>query len=154
MDIEIRREPVRRIACMAHRGAYYKIGQVFPELMGWVQAHDVPFEAVLAVFYDDPATVPEEHLKSDAAVVVGPSYSTGDARIEMKDLKGGTYAVAVYKGPYSGLPKAWGDACDAAYKTYKHTHDGRHCFEVYVDDMSKVEPENLRTELYMPIDAP
>jgi len=150
MRVETIDVPAYRLAAVPHVGAYWAIGKAFTEL------HEragplglLPGARTVAVFYDDPDTVPEADLRSTAAVIVAPDAAIGD--LQESSLPGGRYLRAEFIGEYGGLPEAW----RAMYA--KHIADGGYelrdgvCFEIYVTAHGEVPPERMRTDLYVPI---
>jgi AraC family transcriptional regulator len=150
MRVEIIDAPARRLAAVPHVGAYWAIGKAFAELAERAGAIGLLAGAqTVAVFYDDPDTVPEADLRSTAAVIVPSDAAIGD--LEESSLPGGRYLRAEFIGEYGGLPEAW----RAMYA--KHIPDGGYelrdgvCFEIYVTAHGEVPPEQMRTDLYVPI---
>jgi AraC family transcriptional regulator len=150
MRVDIVDTPAQRLAAVSHVGAYWQIGKAFEELAG--RAGPLGLLAgghTVAVFNDDPDTVAEADLRSAAAVIVGPDVAIGD--LEESSLPGGRYLRAEFIGEYGGLPEAW----RTLYA--KHIPEGGHelrdgvCFEIYVTAMGQVPPEQMRTDLYVPI---
>jgi AraC family transcriptional regulator len=142
--------PARRLAAVPHVGAYWAIGKAFAELQERAGALGLLAGAqTVAVFHDDPDTVPESDLRSTAAVIVPADAPIGD--LEESSLPGGRYLRAEFIGEYGGLPEAW----RSLYA--KHIPDGGHelregvCFEIYVTAHGEVPPEQMRTDLYIPI---
>jgi AraC family transcriptional regulator len=138
------------VADVPHEGPFWAIGKAFGELGGRVAGLGLAgCGHRVAVFYDDPDTVPEADLRSIAAVIVAADAAIGD--LEESSLPGGRYLRAEFIGEYGGLPEAW----RTMYA--KHIPDGGHelrdgvCFEIYVTAHGEVPPEQMRTDLYVPI---
>ncbi len=134
-----------------HVGPYHEIGAAFGKLGAWLGANQIPMEAMLGFYYDDPRQVAPADLRSDAAAVVpeGVAIPEGnDVRIfELPERK---YATATHLGSYSGLGDAW-QAFEAAVQAAGFTMTDDPCFEVYVNDCTKVPEAEVRTDLYVPI---
>ncbi|MGG5887694.1 AraC family transcriptional regulator [Falsiroseomonas sp. HC035] len=107
-DIEIRHEPALRLAALAHRGPYAGMGTVFDRLMAWAVARRLvgPETRFLGLYHNDPATVPERELLSDACVTV-PAGVEGSDGVRILDLPASRVAVLVFKGPYAELEQAY-----------------------------------------------
>jgi AraC family transcriptional regulator len=142
--------PAQRVAAVRHVGPYWQIGKAFDELADHVgRLGPVPGADTVAVFYDDPDTVAEQDLRSIAGVIVPGDADIGD--LEESSLPGGRYLRAEFIGEYAGLPEAW----RTLYST--HIPSGGHelrdgvCFEVYVTRHGEVGPEQMRTDLYVPV---
>lgn len=107
--VEVLERPARRVIGLPHRGAYNRIGEAFRRLSDAVGAQNLWPEAIefLGVFFDDPGSVPEEDLRSLAAIAVRDDLAM-PAGFEQARLAAGRFAVLHHKGPYEGLPAAWG----------------------------------------------
>ena len=142
--------PAQRLAAVSHVGAYWAIGKAFNEMRDRAEALGLLGGGrAVAVFYDDPDTVAEADLRSIAGVIVPPNADIGD--LEESSLPAGRYLRAEFIGEFVGLPEAW----RAMYSTHipKGGHELRDgaCFEIYVTEHGEVPPEEMRTDLYVPI---
>jgi AraC family transcriptional regulator len=154
MDVTIYEDIApRRILCMRHVGPYWQIGPAFERLHAWCDDHGItPVGPGLAIYHDDPATVLESELRSDACAPVALDVTTDDPAVTRTDLPGGRYAVTSYYGDYSGLGAAWGRFIGEWLPTSAEAIDeSRSCFEIYVDLCGTVSPERVRTDLYQPV---
>ncbi|NBO20695.1 MAG: GyrI-like domain-containing protein [Rhodobacteraceae bacterium] len=107
-DISIRDLPERRLAAMAHRGAYAQLGRAFAALQGQFQkagllAH---VRGVVGIGYDDPAAVPQADLRADACFIVTPDCPI-EAPLHRVILPAGPVAVLMLPGSYDGLAAAY-----------------------------------------------
>jgi len=72
--------------------------------------------------------------------------------VGVKTLEGGPHAVITHKGPYTHL----GQAYDWLYGAWLPTsgREPRHAppFEVYLNTPREVAPEELLTEIYLPLE--
>jgi len=145
-------EPARRAYGLLHVGAYPMIGSKFGPLMEIAGAAELPITEVLGVFHDDPAEVPVADLRSHACVCLAPGASAPEGlELDAVEIPGGDYAVATYKGPYTGLPAAWNQFL------VKAIADGvipgsMPCFEIYLNDCSKFPDSELLTDLYLKVE--
>ena len=145
------------VLLMRHRGDYHLIGEKFQALCGWAGGAGLlgPDTLVIVGSYDNPDEVPKAELRSFAAISA-PAAETdvpSDApeAVERDTLADGLYAVALHRGPYMGL-----------HETYKAMYariaaDGRAlrdepCYEIYLNDPSTASPQELLTEIRMPVD--
>jgi AraC family transcriptional regulator len=103
-DVTIRDEPALRLAALAHRGPYGAIGTSFDRLGAWAGARgligaDTRF---IGLYRDDPKTVAEKDLRSDACLTVPDGAEASDG-VRILDLPATRCAVLVFKGPYAEL---------------------------------------------------
>ena len=151
MEVEIRKHPARSGLGMSHGGPYWQIGPVFGRLAGWAAANNVQFQDAVAVYYDDPDATPPEQLRS-AACLMGTNGAPDEAAgVHYVEVPGGTFATTIYTGPYSGLSAAWGKLCGEWLPQSGHKGANQPPFELYLNDPMSTPPEQLKTELYLPL---
>ncbi len=148
-------EPMKILA-VKHRGAYFKIGEAFGKLSDFISKNDVDIKKSqwLGIFWDDPESIPEEELHSEACITIEDDIRIpDDVEVEKGEIPGGQYATARHIGSYKGLGKAWGELCGIwvpqnGYKPRKNA-----CFEIYVKgcESTKDESEYI-TDLYEPVE--
>ncbi|MFM7188261.1 MAG: GyrI-like domain-containing protein [Armatimonadota bacterium] len=154
MQIEVIERPQVRAAALRHVGPYPQIGPVFDKLCGIAVVSgwfSLPEACTLMVTYDCPDTVPATELRSDAAVVVGPD-SVLPVDVDELIIPGGRYVRGVYIGPYSGLADAWREFSKSVRDAGYHVI-GMTAMEVYVSDPRSCPVDELRTELFVPLNA-
>lgn len=152
-ELDIQTHPDRRLLALSHIGPYSDLGRSFQTLSAMITARgrwpDV--EAMAAVYVDDPAAVPEAELQSWAAVAVGPD-APGEEGLDEVPLPGGRFAVLQYKGPYAGLAGAW----QALYGTNLPASGleprDAPCFELYLNSPVDTAPEDLLTDICVPVE--
>lgn len=148
MDVTLRDDPAAEIAALLHRGPYREIGHAFSLLMGRLDGVAVA-GPTFAVYHDDPSAVAEADLRSHAGIEVAPGAPLPPG-LDRLQLPAGRRAVTVHRGPYEGLEATWErfyawlgasglDVADAAP------------FERYLDDPREVAPEDLLTEILVPL---
>ncbi len=75
-----------------------------------------------------------------------------DLGLDAGVLPGGRMAVFLYQGPYSGLGAAWGEIMDELLPDSEFVMGATGPFEIYLDDDAVTPPEQLRTEIYVPVE--
>ena len=152
MHVEIRTMPELRTAALRHVGPYDRISEAFERLDHLAGEagllHVKP--TLLAIYYDDPATTALAELRSDAALVLSKDAPLPAGMHEAR-LPGGRHAVTTHVGPYQKLGDVW-----ARFKSEWLPGSGErlgagNSFEIYVNTPGEVPPEQLRTELYLPL---
>ena len=147
MDVQIVNRPDLRIAGIRHIGAYDQIGREFRRLGGLLTAPPPTGSQMIAVYHDDPAVTPTDHLRSDAALTLPGSTHAPDGLIE-QHLPPGRYARTVHKGGYEGLPATWTALKSEWLATSGHKM-GHPSYELYVNDPMTSPKEELVTEIYL-----
>ena len=147
-------EPMDLLA-VSHVGSYMKIGDAFYTLAQWLGERKVRTSGarMVGIFYDDPTQVEESKLRSKAAIHL--AHET-DAEIispvEKVQLRGGDHAMLLHKGPYQDLGKSWMWFYNDWLPKSGRTPDfSTPSFEVYLNTPEEVAPEDLKTELYIPL---
>ena len=102
------------------------------------------------MFFDSPAEVPEADLRSLAGIIVEDGFEMPDDLQELH-LPGGDHLVVTVRGPYAELPAAWDYTyCTALPQTARLPADAAP-FEVYLNDPTDTAPEDLLTEICVPL---
>lgn len=148
----IRETPALRVAALAHHGDYIRIGSTFERLMAMAAGQNLlgPWTRSFGIYHDDPASTPREALRADACVTLPDGLSpAGD--LQLREIRGGRYAVTLHVGPYAELhfPYTW------LYGTWlpKSGEEAAHApsIEEYLNDARVVPPSELRTEIWLPL---
>lgn len=136
-----------------HSGPYDEIGQVFDQLWSWVGANAVPAGRSIGIYWDNPDFTPAARLRSAACAEL-PQESvidTAGTPITKGCIAGGTYATTTFVGPYEQLAPVWSRFTNYIERDLGRAISQNPAFEIYLNDPSNTAPENLITELYMPI---
>lgn len=150
--VTIRTEAPIRLAALPHRGAYHEISRAFQKLSAVMASRDM-FRStgrMIAVFYDDPQSVPEADLRSHAGFELASAASLAEP-LEEVTLVGGRQAVLTYKGPYAGLPAAYDELFGVWLPASGEEPADAPSFEVYLNSPMDKAPEELVTELHLPL---
>lgn len=154
LEVNIRHVDPKRVAAIRHTGPYQEIGACFQRIMGWAFSKGCigPETRILALYYDHPAEVPAAELRSAACVTAGQGF-TGDpaAGVEAIDVEGGDYGVATFKGPYDQLELAYDWLFGQWLPQSGREPSDRPCVEVYLNNPQDTKPEDLLTEIYLPL---
>jgi AraC family transcriptional regulator len=152
VSVEIKQVAGMRLACVRHMGSFHGIAQAFGRLHEVAASGGLygPGTRMLALYHDHPATTPEAELRSDAAITVPEGTELPDGVSEGR-IAAGRYASATHVGPYAGLGDAWqrlmGEWLPASGERVREGP----VFEIYLNNPQDTPPEELRTELYLPL---
>ncbi|MBS1706103.1 MAG: AraC family transcriptional regulator [Armatimonadetes bacterium] len=151
MEHRVEHYPARYYVGIRHSGAYNTIGGTFGKLFPLLGKNQLPFGMGVARFLDDPGAVAEDQLRSEACVMTAePVRLSAEAEADgfvAGVFPEGDYLVALHKGAYSELGKAWDRFCrDVLPESGREVSD-QPSFEVYLNDCSQVKEEELRTEM-------
>ncbi len=67
-------------------------------------------------------------------------------------ISGGDYAVATHKGPYDHLIRTYAELCGQWIPAQGRQMRSEPSFEVYVNSPDETAPENLLTDVYVPLE--
>ncbi|MBY6046040.1 GyrI-like domain-containing protein [Vannielia litorea] len=152
-DVDIRQEPGFHGAALAHSGPYQEIGQAYEGLIQRCLAAGLggKLGLLVAYFWDDPTAVPADQLRSHAGVIL-PEGTPVPEGLDPVDVKPCEVLVVTHKGPYSGLPEAWGFMYGKALaESGRAPSEEEPPFERYLNNAMDTAPEELLTEVVMPL---
>jgi AraC family transcriptional regulator len=153
MQIEIEQLPRMRVGAVRHVGPFNQIGKSFQQLgaiAGQAGLFQAPGALMMGIFHDDPRETLAEKLRSDAAIAVSDGTRLPEGLTEQV-VPGGRYARYTHIGDYEGLPGAWTQFTAllgaGAYRMREAPG-----LEVYRNNPMNTPKEELRTDLYMPVE--
>ncbi len=144
-------DPIK-VAYIRHTGAYNEVGKVWERLIKFAYKKNLVFFKIktIGIVHDSPEITGEQHIRYDACIAVRKEIKP-ESEIGYKVINGGKYAVFKYKGAYQKL----GEAYDYIYahwlpnSTFQLADEP--AFEMYLNSPYKEKPENLLTDIYIPI---
>ena len=151
-EATIKTTPALRVAALPHTGEYQSIGSTFERLMALAAGQGLlgTDSRTFGIYYDDPMATPVSALRSDACIVI-PEGRTPTGDLQLKEIRGGRYAVVLHVGPYAELerPYRW------LYGTWL-AQSGEEpadapSVEAYLNDARVVPPTRLETEIWLPL---
>jgi len=166
MQVELTELPSQRVAAFAHRGPYNTISDAFARL-GAIAGQNMErtsersaagqtglfghgAAAMVALYYDDPETTPAPELRSDAGIVV-PSGIVLPAGLHEVRIAAGRFARTTHLGPYTLLGDTWARFMGQWLPQSGHRIGAGVSFELYRNNPMTAKPEDLITELYLPV---
>lgn len=149
--VTIRTEPPRRLAALAHRGAYHKVGLSFDTLGTICESRGLWSQTgqMIAFYISDPDITPETELISYAAIEWhGEAIPEG---LEEWHLRGGKTAVLTFQGHYSGLSMGY----QAMFGTWLPESGAEPAdapsYEIFLNSPRNTAPAELLTEICLPL---
>lgn len=145
--------PPMRAAGVPHVGPYIGIGRSFQTLGGIVAARNLFPHArgMIAVYHDSPGAKPDAELRAHAGLIIAEGFPPGIEGLEYFDLVGGRRAIMQHKGPYATL----GAAFEWLYGKWlpQSGEEPRDAppIELYVNDPRDTPPDQLRTDIRLPL---
>lgn len=133
-------------------GDYNNVGPSWERLMAFMKAKKLfSFHMdFIGVSYDDPSVTETEKLRYDACVTVKKEVKP-EGEVGYQVLDGGLYAIFRHKGPYSHLSQTYDSVYlhwlpDSGYELRDAPP-----LEFYLNDPDRTKPENLKTDIYVPV---
>mgnify|MGYP003069795743 CR=1 FL=1 len=105
----------------------------------------------LCIYHDDPKVTEPDKLRTDVCLAL-PRVGKPKGEVGVKEVAGGKYAIFRYRGPYLNLHAVY----DTIYlkwipeRGYKLGNTPG--FEKYLNHPDHVKPEDLVTEVYIPVE--
>lgn len=106
----------------------------------------------ISVYLDDPTTTPAEECRVDVCIAA-PELSglLPEGEVRVGTLEGGKFIVFLHKGPYTELGQVYEEVYGHLLQENGVEVLPKPMFEKYLNDMAITKPEDLLTELWIPI---
>jgi AraC family transcriptional regulator len=127
---------------------------------GAIENREFPFPGNDALFrsdskfvgicHGDPRATTGGELSYDACVTVDDGFRA-DREIGVQTIPGGDYAVIRHVGPYRTLAKTYALLLGRWLPQSGRELGSTPCFEVYLNSPYSVAPEELVTDIYVPL---
>ncbi len=105
----------------------------------------------IGITYDIPEFTHEEKIRYCACITVNHNHKT-EGDIGIKLIQGGRFATFIHQGPYAELSHTYDYIYKDWYSRNKVVLGNQPSFSIYLTDPAKVEPDDLLTEIYVPIE--
>jgi AraC family transcriptional regulator len=148
----IRESATIRVAALPHHGDYQTIATTFERLSALAGGQNLfrPAARSFGIYYDDISVVPRDALRSDACLTA-PDDWTPQGELELREIRGGRYAVTLHVGPYAELERAYKWLYGTWLAQSGEEPADAPCVEEYLNDARTVPPTELRTEIWLPL---
>ena len=152
MKVEIRNLGPKRIAFLRHRGPYREVGETWEALMDWAGRECLvgPESSFFGLCWDDPEVTGPKRCRYDACLTVANSVEAS-GEVGVTTFAGGRFAVTLHQGPYERLGETYAALVGRWFPAHGLEPAAPPSLESYLDDPDTTEPEELLTEVMMPI---
>ncbi len=155
MKPEMRALPEQNVLFVRRTGRYNKAAsEAWEALMKFAYPHHIMNKDTkcIGISHDSPEITPEEKIRYDACITfTGNAKPAGE--VGLQTIAGGRYAVFLHMGPYTSFHKTYDYIMAQWYPESGEKFRNLPCFEIYLNrDPRRTKPENLKTEIYMPIE--
>lgn len=127
--------------------------EAYNKLVGFMEKENLfPHIRSMIAIYPDPVEVGQTVRFDFGTILAAGVEPVATAEVAYQTLPAGRWAKFEHVGPYDTLWATWG----AIYRDWlpasgESLRNEALCFEDYVDNPNEVEPEKLRTEIYIPL---
>ncbi len=154
MEVKFENIMPMRVAFVRHIGPYDECGKAWDKLTTELGRRGLlcADTKYIGLCYDDPEVTPAEKVRYDACVTV-PEDFMPENDIGVQTIAGGEYVLVTHFGPYNRL----GETYARLFGEWL-PRSGRHlrsapCLEVYLNDPEGTDPEDLVTDIYVPLES-
>lgn len=148
-DIQITTVPAQHALVVAKRASTTTIGEQMGEAFGQLTQHAAATGAqIVGPPFSVYLEMPGEDFAFLSGVPVAAGATAGDG-VEVQQLPGGEAAVLTYRGSYDGLSEQWQRLM--TWVASSGRTPGAPPREVYLNEPGVVAPEELLTQLVMPL---
>ena len=150
--VEIKNIEKARVAFVRHVGPYDQVGKAWDRLCTFLgkAGYLGSGSRFVGICYDDPDVTAPEKIRYDACVTVDDSF-VPQADIAVQIIGGGEYAVTTHFGPYSTLGLTYSKLFGQWLLQSDRELRPQPCMEFYLNDPESTEPDDLLTDICLPL---
>ncbi|MFH1419699.1 MAG: AraC family transcriptional regulator, partial [Planctomycetota bacterium] len=152
MEVKIKTIKPMRVAFIRHIGPYTEVGETWGKLCTFAGPRGLfgPQTVMLGVSHDDPDVTPADKIRYDACMTVGESFQP-DGEVGVQEVEGGEYAVMTHHGPYEKLNETYAKLCGQWLPSSGRELRSAPPFELYRNSPRDTAPEDLLTDIHLPL---
>ena len=153
MDVDVKQVETMRVAFIRHVGPYSEVGATWERLMAWAAPRGLlgPEMTFLGICHDDPDVTPEDKIRYDAGLVVDDGFEP-EGEVGVQQIGGGEYAVTTHFGPYGKLGETYARLCGDWLPAHGRELRSAPAFEIYLNSPENTDPEDLLTDIHVPLE--
>jgi AraC family transcriptional regulator len=152
MQVHIETIAPIRVAYVRHQGPYAECSVAWDKLCGWLgmEGYLSPGRRFIGISYDDPDETPPEKIRYDACVEIEDDFEA-TSEIGVQTIAGGDYARVTHQGPYETLSESYRRVLGQWLPRQSRRLRNAPGFEVYFNTPESTAPEDLVTDIYIPL---
>ena len=151
MDVRVDEVKPMRVAFMRHVGPYHEVGPLWQKFMGWAFSRGMfGGGKILGICHDDPEVTPPDKVRYDACIEVNEAFHP-EGDVGVQEVRGGKYAITTHKGPYENIGATYSALLGQWLPANNRQMANTPCFEVYLNNPQQTKPEDLLTDIYVPL---
>ena len=129
--------------------------KAWPRIMRFAYSNRLMSAAVriIGISHDDPTVTEAERIRYDACLDITADADLLSAHaLGKQTILGGLYAKFIHAGPYENFPETFQFIFNDWLPESGMSLRDEPCFEIYLNrNPRKTKPENLKTEIYVPV---
>jgi len=154
MRVEIKQVEPLRVAFVRHVGPYNQCGDAWDKLTTWAGSEGMigPGTQFIGLCWDDPEITPPDKVRYDACITIDrDTESIGEFGVQ--EIDGGPYAMTTHFGPYEEFDKTYVKLIGQWAPRSGRELRPLPCLEFYLNSPENTGPEDLVTDIYLPLEA-
>ncbi len=152
-EVEIRESAPMRLAVLRHLGVFEGIGAAFDRLMAWGGGRGLirAETRFVALYLDDPTSMPDAALRSEAGFTVGREVA-GEGEVRVVEVPRFARVAALrFKGPYAELERAYDWLYGRWLPGSGEEPADAPVMEEYLNDCRALPPAEWLTDVLLPL---
>lgn len=155
LEVEVKDIPLREVIYLRLTGDYRlnDYGGTWMRLITFVREQNLPMGDVcpLCIYHDDPKVTPPDKLRTDVCMVM-PVAVQPKGEVGSKQIPAGPYATFIYKGSYEHLQAVYDTIYARRIPELGCALRNEPSYERYLNDPCTTQPEDLLTEICIPVE--
>ncbi len=151
LDVHVVSFPATRVAFLRHLGSYSEVGHTWGKLIAWAGSKGLIGRSskILGLVHDDPEVTPPDKVRYDACIVVDDRFQP-EGEFGLQEIHG-EFAVATHRGSYETLGETYARMCGQWLPRSGRELCSAPCVEVYRNSPQDTRPEELLTDIHLPL---
>ncbi|MFW5489749.1 MAG: AraC family transcriptional regulator [Desulfovibrio sp.] len=152
MNVEIKQMKKNQVAFIRHTGPYAECRTAWEALCNWAGPKGLfgPDTRFIGACYDDPSITAPEKIRMDVCLTLSRPVEP-EGQVGLQEIGGFECAVYLHKGPYEQLEKVYAELFGQWLPQSGREAQGGPSYEVYLNDCTQTTPEELLTEIWIPL---
>lgn len=154
MKVEIVEMKSTTLAYVRHVGPYHQCGRAWERLCQWAGPQGLlsPGCQFMGLCYDDPDVTTPERIRYDACITVDEDVKP-EGEIGVRRLDSGYYAMTTHIGPYDKLSEVYAQICGQWLPAHGYEIASQPSVEIYQNSPEDTEPQDLITDIHVPLQS-
>jgi len=144
-----------KVICVRETGSYEKAApEAWGKLMKFAYSNKLVGNEIrrIGISHDNPNVTDASNIRYDACIDVDTNIEA-ETGLRKHTISGGKYAKFLHIGAYEGFQETFSYIFNAWLPESNYSLRDEPCFEIYLNkDPRKTKPENLKTEIHIPIE--